>query len=46
MTAALAIANMSSGYGGSIVVNDVSLSVAPAQIMAVVGKNGMGKTRC
>jgi ABC-type branched-subunit amino acid transport system ATPase component len=44
MTAALAIANMSSGYGGSIVVNDVSLSVAPAQIMAVVGKNGMGKT--
>jgi urea transport system ATP-binding protein len=44
MTAALEIANLSSGYGGSTVVRDVSLSVAPAEILAVVGKNGMGKT--
>jgi ABC-type branched-subunit amino acid transport system ATPase component len=44
MSAALQLNNLSSGYGSSIVVQDVSLEVAPAEIVAVVGKNGMGKT--
>lgn len=44
MNAALQLINVSSGYGSSIVVNDVSLDVAQGEIVALVGKNGMGKT--
>ena len=44
MSAALQVENLSSGYGGSIVVRDVSLEVAAGEIVALVGKNGMGKT--
>ncbi len=44
MTAALELENVTSGYGGSVVVKGVSLAVAPGEILAVIGKNGMGKT--
>jgi ABC-type branched-subunit amino acid transport system ATPase component len=44
MSAALRIENLSSGPGGSIVVRDVSLDVGAGEIVALVGKNGMGKT--
>jgi len=44
MTAVLAVADLSSGYGGSTVLRHVSLAIAPASIFALVGKNGMGKT--
>jgi urea transport system ATP-binding protein len=44
MTAALELINLTSGYGGSTVVRDVSLQVAPGEIFALVGKNGMGKS--
>ena len=33
-----------SGYGGSQVLFDVSLSVGPGQVLAMLGRNGMGKT--
>ncbi len=44
MTAALELAHVTSGYGASVVVEDVSLTVAPGEILALLGKNGMGKT--
>lgn len=44
MTPALELETVTSGYGGSLVVRGVSLSLAPGEILAVVGKNGMGKT--
>ncbi|MEE7505095.1 ABC transporter ATP-binding protein [Methylobacterium sp. C33D] len=42
--AALALDRVSSGYGAVSIVRDVSLSVGPGEIVALLGKNGMGKT--
>ncbi|MGU3388454.1 ABC transporter ATP-binding protein [Methylobacterium sp. 275MFSha3.1] len=42
--AALALDRVSSGYGAVAIVKDVSLSVGPGEIVALLGKNGMGKT--
>jgi branched-chain amino acid transport system ATP-binding protein len=44
MTAALRVEGLSSGYGTSKVINDVSFALAQSEVLAVVGKNGMGKT--
>ncbi len=44
MTAALELINLTSGYGSSTVVHGVSLQIAPGEIFALVGKNGMGKS--
>lgn len=41
---ALAISGLTSGYGEAIVVRAVSVSVAPGEIVALLGKNGMGKS--
>lgn len=38
------ITNLASGYGQSQVIHDVSLNVARQEIVAVMGRNGMGKT--
>lgn len=40
----LAVEGVSSGYGGSIVVRDLNLSVKSGEIVALLGKNGMGKS--
>ena len=42
--AALEVANLASGYGGSLVIHDVSLTIGRGEIVALLGKNGMGKT--
>lgn len=44
MSPALEIEGVASGYGEAIVVRDVSLALAPGSVLAVLGKNGMGKT--
>ena len=38
------ISNLVSGYGQSQVIHDINLSVAKAEIVAIMGRNGMGKT--
>ncbi|GLK72100.1 ABC transporter ATP-binding protein [Ancylobacter dichloromethanicus] len=40
----LAVDNLSSGYAGAVVLREVSLALAPGEILAVLGKNGMGKS--
>jgi branched-chain amino acid transport system ATP-binding protein len=41
---ALAVSNLSSGYGDSLVVSGVSFTIGAGEILALLGKNGMGKT--
>jgi branched-chain amino acid transport system ATP-binding protein len=40
----LELRGIEAGYGGHIVLRDVSLSVPPATVVAVLGPNGAGKT--
>lgn len=42
--AILGISALTSGYGEAIVVRAVSMTVAPGEIVALLGKNGMGKS--
>lgn len=42
--AALEFLDLSSGYGEGLVLRNISLSVRPAEIFALLGKNGMGKS--
>jgi len=41
---ALEISNLSSGYGATRVVDGISLEVARGERLALIGRNGMGKT--
>ncbi len=40
----LSIENLSAGYGEAIVLSSVSLNLAEGQALALLGRNGMGKT--
>ena len=44
MSAALQVEGLVSGYATSEVINDVSFALAKSEVLAIVGKNGMGKT--
>ncbi len=44
MTALLELTDVTAGYGESIVLDGVSLSLAEADALAVLGRNGVGKT--
>ncbi len=44
MSALLALEQVRAGYGDAIVLSDVSLSLAAGGSLAVLGRNGMGKT--
>ena len=40
----LEIENLQAGYGETRVIHDLSLGVAPGQVLAVLGRNGAGKS--
>jgi branched-chain amino acid transport system ATP-binding protein len=40
----LEIKHLSSGYGRVCIVNDVSLRIAAGEILAIIGRNGVGKS--
>lgn len=40
----LTIEGLRAGYGEAVVLNDISLSIAHGQSLALLGRNGMGKT--
>jgi branched-chain amino acid transport system ATP-binding protein len=44
MTNAHQIEGLASGYGTSEVISDVSYTLAKSEVLAIVGKNGIGKT--
>jgi branched-chain amino acid transport system ATP-binding protein len=41
---ALEVLNLDAGYGDVTVLHDVSLSIAPGEVMALLGANGAGKS--
>lgn len=38
------VSGLVAGYGQSMVIRDLNLNVAPGEILAILGRNGMGKT--
>jgi branched-chain amino acid transport system ATP-binding protein len=42
--AALELSHVSAGYGETVVLDDVSLTLAPGESISVIGRNGVGKT--
>lgn len=44
MTALLQLDAVAAGYGGKTVISEVSLALAPGEILALLGHNGAGKT--
>jgi branched-chain amino acid transport system ATP-binding protein len=44
MAELLKVENLSAGYGEAVVLNNVSVSLDPGQTLALLGRNGTGKT--
>jgi len=44
MTELLRIDNLSAGYGEAVVLNDISFSLGEGETLALLGRNGTGKT--
>jgi branched-chain amino acid transport system ATP-binding protein len=44
MASALELRHVSAGYGETVVLEDISLTLAPGESISVIGRNGVGKT--
>ena len=44
MAEALALHHVSAGYGETVVLEDINLTLAPGESVSVIGRNGVGKT--
>jgi branched-chain amino acid transport system ATP-binding protein len=44
MAELLSVSGLSAGYGRAVVLNDVGLKIAEGEALAVLGRNGVGKT--
>ena len=44
MAELLGIEHLAAGYGAAVVIDDLSLTLDQGQSLAVLGRNGMGKT--
>jgi branched-chain amino acid transport system ATP-binding protein len=44
MADALALKSVSAGYGETVVIEDINLTIAPGESISVIGRNGVGKT--
>jgi branched-chain amino acid transport system ATP-binding protein len=44
MASALQLRGVSAGYGETVVIEDIDLSLAPGECISVIGRNGVGKT--
>jgi len=44
MSAMLSLEGVRAGYGDSVVVEDASLAIGPGECVALLGRNGGGKT--
>ena len=43
-TAMLDLSHVTAGYGRTMIVRDVSIGIAPGEIVAIIGRNGVGKS--
>src|SRR6202035_4267379 len=44
MASALELRRVSAGYGETVVIEDIDLTLAPGECISVIGRNGVGKT--
>ena len=44
MASALELWHVSAGYGETVVIEDIDLTLAPGEYISVIGRNGVGKT--
>jgi branched-chain amino acid transport system ATP-binding protein len=44
MASALELKHVSAGYGETVVLEDVNLTLAPGESISIIGRNGVGKT--
>ena len=40
----LAVSNLAAGYGGALIIEHITLSVASGQVVSIIGPNGSGKS--